>query len=263
MKRFLEDVKRYSSYASYAAKAELKAEVAGSYLNWIWWILEPLCLMLVYAFIFGVVFDAREEYFTAFIFLGLTIWNFFNQNLKNSVKMVKKNRAVVSKIYIPKFIFAESKMMVNAFKMLIALGIVAILLVYYRIPITANMFFVIPLFICLFLITFGLMCVMLHFGVYVEDLSNIITIVLRLVFYMTGIMYSIERRIGVKYPELASVLANGNPMAFLVTSFRKCVLYGEMPNVPIMLIWMAVGGILSVIGVFMIYKNENGYVKVI
>ena len=69
----LDDLKKYYSYAKYSAKAELKAEVAGSYLNWVWWILEPVCLMFIYAFIFGFVFSAREKYFTAFIYIKLKI----------------------------------------------------------------------------------------------------------------------------------------------------------------------------------------------
>ena len=36
MKRFINDMEKYYRYAVYSAKAELKAEVAGSYLNWIY-----------------------------------------------------------------------------------------------------------------------------------------------------------------------------------------------------------------------------------
>ena len=50
MKRFIDDIKKYYKYTVYAAKAELKSEVAGSYLGWMWWFLEPFCFMLVYAF---------------------------------------------------------------------------------------------------------------------------------------------------------------------------------------------------------------------
>lgn len=49
-RQFFKDIRRYKSYLFYAAKSELKSEVADSYLNWIWWILEPFCLMLVYAY---------------------------------------------------------------------------------------------------------------------------------------------------------------------------------------------------------------------
>lgn len=63
MKRFWRDLTSHYRYAIYSAKSELKSEVANSYLNWIWWVLEPFCFMLIYAFIFGVVFEAREQYF--------------------------------------------------------------------------------------------------------------------------------------------------------------------------------------------------------
>ena len=39
--QFFEDMKKYKSYMVYATKSELKSEVADSYLNWVWWILEP------------------------------------------------------------------------------------------------------------------------------------------------------------------------------------------------------------------------------
>ena len=42
MNRFIKDTKKYWKYTIYAAKSQLKTEVANSYLNWIWWILEPL-----------------------------------------------------------------------------------------------------------------------------------------------------------------------------------------------------------------------------
>ena len=81
MKRFWRDLTSHYRYAIYSAKSELKSEVANSYLNWIWWVLEPFCFMLIYAFIFGVVFEAREQYFPAFIFIGITAWDFFNRCL--------------------------------------------------------------------------------------------------------------------------------------------------------------------------------------
>ena len=41
-------MKKYWKYAIYSSKAQLKAEVANSYLNWLWWVLDPLCFMLIY-----------------------------------------------------------------------------------------------------------------------------------------------------------------------------------------------------------------------
>ena len=60
LNRFIKDMKKHYKYAIYSAKAELKAEVAGSYLNWIWWILEPICFMFIYALIFGYVYKRQS-----------------------------------------------------------------------------------------------------------------------------------------------------------------------------------------------------------
>ena len=51
MNKFFSDLKKYSAYMRRAAQSELNAEVANSYLNWVWWILEPLCFMGIYAVI--------------------------------------------------------------------------------------------------------------------------------------------------------------------------------------------------------------------
>lgn len=263
LKRFINDMKKDYHYAFYSAKAELKAEVAGSYLNWIWWILEPICLMLIYTLIFGYVFNASEQYFTVFIFIGITLWDFFSRNLKNSVKMVKKNKPIVTKVYIPKFILIFSKMLVNGFKMLISFGIVVLMMLIYRIPVSINLIYVLPLLVDVFLLCFGIMCILLHFGVYVEDLANVVNIALKLMFYLTGIFFSIETRIGKKFPVLAAVLGKANPMAYIITGMRKCLIYAQRPDLSVMIIWFVISLMISIIGVRVIYKNENSYVKVI
>ncbi|MDD6192698.1 MAG: polysaccharide ABC transporter, partial [Lachnospiraceae bacterium] len=87
LQRFIGDIKKHYKYAYYSARAQLNAEVSGSYLNWVWWVLQPFCMMIVYAIVFGFIFGAREEYFTAFIFIGISVWDFFNRDVKQSIKL--------------------------------------------------------------------------------------------------------------------------------------------------------------------------------
>ena len=69
-------------------------------------------------------------------------------------------------------------------------------------------------------------------------------------------------RIGKDHPELATILGKFNPMALVIESSRKCLIYGETPELNVLLIWIVIGAALSWIGVRLIYKNENSYVKV-
>ena len=104
MKRFVNDIVKYWDYIKYQTKAELKSEVVDSYLGWIWLFLEPLCFMLIYTFLAGVVFGTKADYFPVFVFAGLSLWNFFNKMLVVSVKLVAANRDTVTKVYLPKFV---------------------------------------------------------------------------------------------------------------------------------------------------------------
>ena len=260
MTRFVEDIKKYSSYTFYSAKSELKSEIAGSHLSWLWWILDPLLFMLVYMFVALIVFGRGEQYFPIFIFFGLTTWQFFSKTIKGSVKLVSANSSVVSKVYLPKYLLVIQKMFNNGFKMIISLSIVLIMMIWFRVPLSLNVLYVVPLFIVLFLITFGISTLCMHFGVYVEDLANLITVGMQLLFYMSGIFYNIPERVPEPY---ATLLAKWNPIAYIITELRNVMLYSTQPDLKVLGIWFVIGLLLTVMGIRTIYKYENSYVKVI
>lgn len=260
MKKFFNDVKKYREYLVYAARSQLKAEVANSYLNWVWWVLEPLCFMAVYVIIFGYLFGAKEEHFGIYVFIGITMWDFFNHMMKDSVQLVKHKKPIVSKIYVPKYILVIEKMYINGFKMMIGFCIVTIMMIFARIPVSYRLLWIIPILISYWLFSFGVGCIVLHFGVFVDDLANVINIALRVIFYMTGIFYNIERRAG---NLLGRILNRFNPLALMISSARSAILYDTTPLWKYLFAWMAVGVILSIIGIRLIQKNENSYVKVI
>lgn len=260
MKRFIENIKRYFKYAVYSARADLKAEVAGSYLNWLWWILDPMFFMMIYIFIASVVFKTTEPYFPVFIFTGLTVWDYFNRNINASVKIVSANRAIVTKIYIPKYILVLQKSFVTFFKMLISWGLVAILMFLWKVPLTVNILYFIPILLVLYMVTFGLSLILTHFGIFIEDLGNVVALGLRLVFYLSGIFYNIATRI----PEpFNRILLNCNPVAFIINSFRDTLLYGKAPSFLILGGWFILGIVLIGVGIHIIHKYENSYAKVI
>lgn len=261
MKRFFNDVEKYYHYMIRAAKSALKTEVANSYLNWIWWILDPLFSMLVYYLIFGIVFDGKEPYFTIFIFIGLTMWSFFNKNVVQSVNMVKRNKSIVTKVYIPKFILLISNMMINGFKMMISWIIVVIMMLLSKVEISWNVLWFLPIMLVLLLFTFAFSVHLVHFGVFVEDLANVINIAFKLLFYMTGVFFNIETRID--NPLISNILTYGNPVAMLLHDMRNVLLYETPPCWQGLLIWGSISILIGALGIRQIYKNENSYVKVI
>lgn len=265
MSRFTKDIKKFGKYVVYSAKSGLKSEVAGSHLGWVWWILEPILFMLVYWFIYTIIFGSSAQYFPIYVFIGLSIWNFFNKSFMESIQIVNANKAVVSKVYVPKYMLIIISMLKQSFKLVISMVIVVIMMIIYRVQISFYILWIIPVMLTLFLVTFGLNCIVAHFGVFVEDLKTACAVALRVVFYMSGVFYEIVPRNGKvsRLPEtLAIIMSKCNPFAFLMTSARNCLIYASNVGYKVLAAWFVVGVVLSIIGIRLIYKYENSYVKV-
>ena len=258
--RFFREIKQYAGFAFYAAKSDLKAEVANSYLNWLWWIIEPLCSMLVYAVVFGILFKNSEAYFPLFIFIGITVWDFFSRCVTSSVNLLRDNQHIISRVYLPKYILLIQRMLVLAFKMLICWILTALMMIVFRVPVGINMIFFIPTLFVFFVFCFAVSLYFLHFGVYVSDLSNLLGIVLNLMFYVTGIFYNVQE----SFPApIGWFLQRINPVAHIIFCFRKALLYNERPSCIMLGVWLGISVLLAVIGLHLVYKNENAYVKMI
>lgn len=259
MKKFLKDFKRYNAYAKYASKAELKSEVASSYLTWLWWILDPLFFMLIYTFIVEVVFASTVAKLPLFVMCGITVWNFFNKNLVTCVKIIRSNRGIISQKYIPKFMLVVEKLYVNLIKFAISFGLLFLMLILFKVRITFNIIYIIPLILLLLILSFGLSNILAHFGVFIEDSANILQIILRLIFYLSGIFYSISDKLS---SNLAFIMLRVNPLAYIIEDFRNVFMYGKSINCSLYIYWLFISIAISILSIKLIYKYENSYAKV-
>ncbi len=265
LKRFFKDLFKYRKYLLCSTKASLKSEVAGSYLAWLWWILEPFCFMLIYKFIAESVFNRPMPNAALFVFLGLTVWNFFNKNISGAARLLKNNKGIITKIYLPKYLIYIRQMMVDAFKMAISLAICFALAIYYiatkgygALPLDWHVILIVPSLVMLSLVCFGFGLLIMHFGVYVEDLSKIVIIALRLVFYLSGVFYNIA-----DIKPYGHLLLNINPVSLAMEGCRNALMYQAQPDWLMLGIWTAIGLALSVLGIVVVYKNENNYGKIL
>lgn len=259
-KKFVADVKKYGQYMVYAAQTDLRAEVANSYLNRLWWLLEPLFSMLVYVIVFGQVMGRSVDNYGTFIFSTLLMWSFFNKTINYSVKLVRNNRDILSKVYVPKFVILISNMFLNLFKLFFSMIILVVMLVIFRVEIGLNILWVIPAYLGLILLAFGAGMIFLHFGVYVDDLAYAVGILLNMLMYLSGVFYEVMTTL----PEpLNTLMMCLNPVAIFMDTMRNALLYNTAANLPFLATWIVISFILSCVGIHIVYKNENGYVKVV
>jgi ABC-type polysaccharide/polyol phosphate export permease len=144
--------------------------------------------------------------------------------------------------------------------MIISLGLVIVLMLFFKVPFHFTMLWWLLIIPVLFVVTFGISTILLHFGIFVEDLFNVTNIVLKLMFYISGVFYSIGSRLS---GATAGILLKLNPIAFIMDQCRNVMIYNKIPDFGWLAIWFVVGCLLSWIGVVVIHKYENSYAKVI
>ncbi len=260
MKTVIKNIKKNFPYILYSTKSKLKSEVAGSYLNSLWWVINPLAMMLIYMFVVIIVFKSGEPNFPIFVFIGLTLWDFFNRTISSSSKLIKSNRNIINKVYIPKYILLIINTFVILFKFLISLAIIFVFMILFKVTFSFKILYFLPIFIVLYLLTFGISLIIMHLGVYNTDVHNVINIVLKCVFYFSGIFYNICTKVPQPFNKLLLLF---NPIATLINESRNVLINNVTPNLLLLFNWLIVSIIINIIGFKLIKKYENSYSKVI
>ena len=132
-------------------------------------------------------------------------------------------------MYIPKYILILVLLAQNLFKMLISFAIVIVMMIWSRVAVSWNVVLVLPIFLDLLLLTFGLSAIFAHFGVFFSDLKNLTNVGLRVLFYMSGIFYVISDRVGAA---VATLLLRVNPIGFLIDACREALDLLQYPQHP-------------------------------
>lgn len=260
LKKFFSQIVRYGRYMIYAANADLKAEVANSYLNRLWWLLEPFFNMMVYVIVFGRVMGNSIQNYATFVFSALLMWNYFNKTVNYSVKCIRMNRDIVTKVYIPKHVLLITDMILNFFKLLFSLLVLIPMLIIFHVHVGPAILWIVPAYILMILLSFGVGMIFMHYGVYVDDLAYAVGILLQMFMFLSGVFYDVITSLP---KPLNVVMLCLNPISMFMDAMRVALLNNIVCNVPLVLLWTLISVLLSYMGIHIVYKNENSYVKVV
>jgi lipopolysaccharide transport system permease protein len=89
-------------------KREVVGRYKGSFLGLFWSFLQPLLMLAVYTFVFGVIFKSRwpenqvsSSSFPAILFAGIIVFNFFAECINKAPTLIQSNINFVKKVVFP------------------------------------------------------------------------------------------------------------------------------------------------------------------
>lgn len=223
------DIFRYRELLVNLVRKDLKVRYKSSVLGFLWSLLTPAMLLVVYYFVFSVLLGSGIPRFPIYLLSGLLVWNLFNVGLITATGSVVAASGIVSKVWFPREVLPLSAIGAAIVHFFLQ-GIVMVLtLVAFRHPVEWSYLPLLPLaLLALLLFVAALSILMSAVNVYLRDMQHLVEIALLPWFFCSPIVYSydlIADKLG-RFSGLYLI----NPVTPVVLVFQRAI-YGGFSEV--------------------------------
>ena len=246
-------------------KRALLHRYKGSYLNLFWSFLNPLAMLLVYTFVFSVIFrptwqttDSNSHiHFALILFAGLIPYNLFMEAILAAPESVVNHPNFVKKVIFPLELLPLSRLGAAVVHSLLSLLILlaAVLVILGKLPWT--LIFLPVIYLPLLFFCAGLSWILASIGVFIRDIGHLLEIIVRLLFFMSPIVYPIAA-----IPPDYRFIIYINPLTFFVDHFQQTLIFGEM--IDFQMFALVFGGAFGifVLGYMWFMKSKQSFADV-
>ena len=226
---------------------ELKARYRGSVLGFLWSLANPLLLLGVYTFVFGLVFQPRVEGqspYPIFLVAGLFPWVWVSSSLNEATASLTANAALIRRSVFPVELLPLVAVLSNLVNFLLSVPILVGALLVARVlgyPVGGPGIVLLPLVVALHLpFLCGTALALAALAVHFKDVRDLVSNLLTLAFFLTPILYSID---AVPKRSLRA-LVEWNPATPFVLAYQDVLFYGRPPGA---MVWlgMAVAAVVA------------------
>lgn len=247
-------------------KRQIATRYKGSALGYFWSLTQPLVMLVVYTFVFGVVFKTRwgletndsTGSFAVIMFCGMAVFNIFTESVNNSATTIVNNANYVKKVIFPLEILPLVQLVSTAVLGMIWFVLVVVGALALRIPFSWTVLWLPVVLGPLLLCSLGVSYFVASATVFLRDLPHLVGILTQMLFFMTPIFYPAS----LVPPSMAWVL-HINPLTSIVTQTREVLLFGRQPDwVVCGIIWVVTWAIFQ-LGFAWFLKTKKGFADVL
>lgn len=215
------------------ARRELESRFRGSRLGLSWVVLQPLLMLAVYTFAFGIVLQAKWGQDTSgspwdyalFLFIGLLAFNVFAEVVGRAPSLMLENTGFIKNMVFPTEILPVVTIVVAFFNFAVGFVILLLLFLLQRgLPSPTTVLIVLPL-VPLCLLSLGLGWFMAALGVYLRDLRQIVGILIATLMFLSPLFYPLSA-----LPADVRPIISLNPLASIIETMRDVMFFDRMPD---------------------------------
>jgi len=243
----------------------VKREVAGRYRGSVfglaWSMLNPLLMLAVYTFVFGVVFKAKWGVggdtslgFALNLFTGLIVHAMFAECANRAPGLVVSNVQYVKKVVFPLETMAWVTLGSSFFHWFVSYLILLCFVLVEQAQVPITILYVPMVLIPYMLFLAGVVWVVATIGVFFRDIGQIIGVIVTVMLFMSPVFYPVSA-----LPEKFQVLIYLNPLTVVIEQLRVVTLQGQAPQWELLGAYLLFGLASAWFGFAWFQKSRRGF----
>lgn len=254
MKAYLNGIWESRYFWLHLARADLKYKFRRSRLGLLWTMINPLMLMLMITLVFGNLFGISMKYYGSYVFSGILIWDFIHGAALTGCNALLSSESYIKQFQHPMAIYSLKVALVQVATFIIAVQALYIWTLFSNptnlwlclltLPITV---------VCLFLLGWPIAILTSSINIKYRDFSQILALVLQLLWYMSPIMIKPEM---FKARSL-TLLFEYNPVTHILNLLRTPLLDGRLPSLIDFAYVLGLAAILFLLAIWRMYRVEK------
>lgn len=236
-------------------RSSFKLRNEGTYLGILWYLLNPILLLIVTYIVFNPFFGPKIPYYPLYVFLGIIQFNFFTNATITSMKIIVSNEYIIKSIN-----FKREFLVVSAVSMILlahCIEMILFLVILLFMGVVPNFLVFIPIFLLFFIFTLGISFALASLFIYFRDLDYIWAFFNRILWLMTPVIFVITNN------NLLNIINKYNPMYYVVSMSRDVLIYGNSPSFSSWIILVLLSVISLIIGMFIFAKLKKNFPELI
>ena len=250
-------LRRYAHPLWLLSARDLRVRYSTSALGYLWSVLDPLLMSLIYWFVFTQVFDkgVGEEPYIVFLLAALLPWVWFNGAVGDFTRAFLKDARLVRSTSIPRSIWVNRIVLSKGIEFLLSLPILAIFAIIAGATVGWGLLWFPVAIILQTVLTVGIGLIVAPLVVLYRDLERATKLILRLMFYASPVIYGISNLPG-GFQQIAAF----NPLSGIFSLYRAGFFPDQFDGLAV-IVGAIVSVVILVIGVLVFRRLERTLLK--
>lgn len=218
----LAELWHYRHLTAILAVRDIKVRYRQTVIGVAWALLQPVAQLGIFALLFGLLGRTPVAAGTPFLvsaMCGLLLWQLFSQSVATASISLIENRNLVTKVYFPRLVLPLSAVFAGLIDFAIGLGLLAGLMLWYRIVPTVAILAA-PLFVAMMMLAaLAIASWLSALSALYRDFQYVIPFLLQVAFFASPVVYQTDALIPVPWRPLYGL----NPLAGAIDGFRWAI----------------------------------------